>query len=279
MPMLRVFNPFVVLALGLFIATGCNAFEFMYSDDSDDPEVLFDDAQIALQNGDTEKAIDLLEKALEMDPENPEIKIELTSALFQGSEIDLLVMKDLAEFISETPASASKGFIKASVMSMPTCNFGDGITSTELDLTQDPAYQLLSDKEDVLARALELLYNTLETEEAANLHANILSNAHLMRAISNMAVSIIEIKEKADEAQATLHRLSNGSIGYCAADQEALEELESFIMCDKLPAIDQAVDDLVSRQTLFSDDDSDLAEALADARAEITGAINVECSI
>ena len=278
MSIFRAFNPFIVLSIGLLVATGCNAFEFMYSEDSDDPDVLFDDAKIALQNGDTEKAINLLEKALERAPDNPEIKIELTSALFQDSDIDLLVMKDLAEFISETPATANKGFPLVSTQSMPACNFGEGVSSTELDFTQDPAYQLLSDKEDVLQRALELLYDTLDTEEAAALHANVLSNAHLMRAISNMAVAIIEIKEKADEAQATLHRLSNGSIGYCASNEEALRALETFIVCDKLPAIDQAVTDLVNRQTLFSADDSDLAEALDDARAEITGAISVECA-
>lgn len=278
MSFFRTINPFIVLSLSLLIATGCNAFEFMYSEDSDEPDVLLDDARIALQNGDTEKAIELLEKALEKAPENSEIKIQLSSALFQANDIDLLVMKDLAEFISETPASKRKIMQFTAVTNMPACNFRDDVsTTTTIDFSEDASYQLLLENVDVLQRALDLLYDTLDSEEAAALTENVRSNAHLMRAISNLAVSIIEIKLQADAAQASLHRLSNGSIGYCAEDESALTELESFIVCEKLPAIDQAVNDLVSRQALFSSSDSELADAVASAREEITRAITVSC--
>ncbi|MFK7847322.1 MAG: tetratricopeptide repeat protein [Rhodothermales bacterium] len=278
MSIFRAINPFIVLSFSLLVATGCNAFEFMYSEDSDEPDVLLDDARIALQNGDAEKAIGLLEKALEKAPENSEIKIQLSSALFQANDIDLLVMKDLAEFISETPASKRKIVQFTAATNMPACNFRDDIsTTTTLDFSQDPAYQLLLGNVDVLQRALDLLYDTLGSEDAAALSENILSNAHLMRAISNMAVSIIEIKLQADAAQASLHRLPNGSIGYCAENDAALAQLESFIVCEKLPAIDMAVSDLVSRQALFSSSDSELADAVASAREEITRAITVSC--
>ncbi len=284
MSFFRTINPFVVLSLSLFIVTGCNAFEFMYSEDSEEPEILLDDARIAMQDGNTQKAIDLLEKALEKAPDNPEIKIELSSALFQHSDIDLLVMKDLAEFISESSTGVSKNS-SARVISgtrftsgSATCNFGEDVSSTTtLDFSQDPAYQLLLGNVDVLQRTLDLLFDSLDTEQAALLSENILSNAHLMRAISNMAMAVIEIKLQADAAQATLHRLSNGSIGYCASDETALQQLETFIVCDKLPAIDLAVNDLIRRQSLFSTSESELAEAVASARDEITRAIAVSC--
>ncbi len=275
----RAFNPFVVLSFGLLIATGCNAFEFMHDEESDDPTVLLDDARIAMQNGDPQKAVDFLEKALAKAPENPEIRIELSAALFQANEIDLLVMKDLAEFISDDQSTTSfSGGIAQK--SPPACNFRDEIdTTTRIDFNIDPAYLLLLENEETLQRAVELLSNTLESEAAQELSDHVLSNAHLMRAIANMAASVIEIIQQADAAEATLHRLRSGNIGYCAADDVALAQLETFILCDKLPVIDAAVADLVDRQALFSTGESELAEAVATARAEISNAITRSCEV
>ncbi len=274
----RAFNPFVVLSFALLIATGCNAFEFMHDEDSNDPDVLLDDARIAMQNGDPEKAVAFLEKALEKAPNNPEIRIELSGALFQANDIDLLVMKDLAEFISDdqTATSFAGGIAHKS---LPACNFTDEVdTTTRIDFNIDPAYLLLLNNVEVLDRALELLSSTLESEEAQALTDHVRSNAHLMRAIANMATSVIEIKQQADAAEASLHRLRSGNIGYCAADEAALAQLETFILCEKLPAIDLAVEDLVNRQALFSTGESELADAVSSARAEISSAISRSCS-
>ncbi|MEM8484642.1 MAG: tetratricopeptide repeat protein [Bacteroidota bacterium] len=275
----RAFNPFVVLSFGLLIATGCNAFEFMHDEESNDPDVLLDDARIAMQNGDPEKAVDFLEKALEKAPENPEIRIELSAALFQSNEIDLLVMKDLAEFISDDQnATHLAGGI--AYKSPPACNFRDEVDTTiRIDFDIDPAYLLLLDNEEVLQRAVSLLSSTLESEAAQALTDHVRSNAHLMRAIANMATSIIEIKQQADAAEASLHRLRSGNIGYCAANDAALAQLETFILCEKLPVIDEAVADLVNRQALFSTGESELADAVATARTEISSAITRSCQV
>ena len=276
MSFFRTINPFVVLSVSLFIATGCNAYEFMYSDDSDEPAVLLADARVAMQNGDNQKAIDLLQKALDKAPDDPEIKIELSSAFFRANDIDLLVLKDLAEFISESPAGAGK----FSAAPMPACNFTDDISSTTpLDFTQNPAYQLLLENVDVLDAALDLLTNTLETEDAERLKQNIRSNAHLMRAISNMAMAVIELNLQMDAAQITMYRLSNGGVGYCAGDDSSLDQFETFIVCTQLPAIDQAVSDLVRRQSLFSAGESELATAVASARDGIIRSISASCQI
>lgn len=273
----RAFNPFVVLSFGLLIATGCNAFEFMHDEDSNDPDVLLEDARIAMQNGDPQQAVDFLEKALEKAPQNPEIRIELSAALFQANDIDLLVMKDLAEFISDDQAAANRaGDIVQK--SAPACNFRDEIdTTTRITFDIDPAYLQLLNNVDVLDRAVELLANTLESEAASALSDHVRSNAHLMRAIANMATSVIAIKQQADASEATLHRLRNGNIGYCAADEQALAQLETFILCEQLPVIDEAVADLVNRQALFSTGESELADAVTAARAEISNAITRSC--
>ncbi len=274
MSIFRSLNPFVVLSISLLIVSGCNAFEFMYGGESDEPDVLLDDARIALQNGDAEKAIGLLEKALEKDPDNSEIKIELSSALFQANDIDLLVMKDLAAFISETPAVAPK----AIASHVDACNFREDILATTiLDFSQDEAFQLLYEHTDVIERAIALLQDVLDGDGITSLPDNILSNAHLMRAISNLAATVIDIDIYADLAQVTLHWLPRGGIGYCAVDQETLTQFETFVLCEKMPAIDQAVEDLVSRQSLFGDTDSDLVTAVSDARAEIAISITASC--
>lgn len=276
MRILRSANPFVVFSLALLIASGCNAFEFMYGGESDEPEVLLEDARLALQSGDAEKAIDLLEKALEQAPENPEIRIELSSALFQANEVDLLVMKDLASFISDSPASASK---TQNASGLNACNFTDEIdTTTRIDFSTDEAYQLLLGNVDVLQRVVDLLADALEIESTTELTENARSNAHLMRAISNMALSVIEIKLQADAVQASIHRLSNGSIGYCASSEAALDQLEAFIVCEKLPVIDEAVNDLINRQALFSSSDSELVSAVTSARDDIMRAITYRCA-
>ncbi len=274
MSIFRYLNPFVVLSISLLIVSGCNAFEFMYGGDSDEPDVLLDDARIALQSGDAEKAIGLLEKALEKAPENSEIRIELSSALFQANDIDLLVMKDLAEFISETPAAAPK----AGATHVDACNFREDISiTTVLDFTQDEAFQLLYENAEVLERALELLQDVLDGDGLTSLPDNILSNAHLMRAISNLAMAVIDINTYAELAQVSLHWLPRGGVGYCAVDQETLTQFETFVLCEKMPAIDQAVEDLVSRQALFSDVDSELVSAVSDARSEIANSITASC--
>lgn len=280
MTMLRALNPFAVLAICMFIATGCNAFEFMYSDDSDEPEVLLDDARLALQTGDTDKAIELLTKALEKAPENAEIKIELSSALFQANDIDLLGMKELAEFISEPPSVSGKQVsgMQTSDYTTDTCNFQSTLSATELQFTQSPAYQSLESNVDVLEQSIVLLSQTLDNEEADDLAENLLSNGYLMRAISNMAISVIEVKLQADAAGAKLYRLPGGNIGYCANDAESLAQLETFVVCDKLPTINHAINDLISRQSLFSLGDTELVNAVSAARDHITDAITVSCT-
>lgn len=281
MSFFRSTNPFVVLSLSLLIVSGCNAFEFMYGGESDEPDVLLDDARIALQSGDADKAINLLEKALEKDPANPEIKIELSSALFQANDIDLLVMKELAAFISETPATPiafQPGTSALAKSNRLACNFqGDVSLTTELDFTQDTAYQLLAQNTDILERAAELLRDILDDGSLDSLPANIMSNAHLMRAISSMATAVVEIHTYAQLAQVSLHFLPGTGIGYCAVDNETLMQFETFVMCEALPDIDQAADDLVSRQSLFSDIDSELVSAITSAREEITAEISASC--
>ncbi|MEZ4700037.1 MAG: tetratricopeptide repeat protein [Rhodothermales bacterium] len=265
---------FAVVSM-LFMSTGCNVFESFYRDgSSDDPEVLLDDARYALQNGDPDKAVALLEKAYAKDSTDPEIRVELSSALFQANDIDLLLMKDLAEFISEDAVAGSGKWSGAP----PACTFegsSDGLT--EIRFADEAAFIALFSNRDVLDRAIALLGDLLETE--VDLDPNQLSNAHLMHAISMMATMVLDIQGKADELGATLYRVSQNGIGYCAPDQHALQALQSYIVCEKVLDIDAAIDDLAIRQELLGSTENELLDLLQSAREDFISSITASCGI
>ena len=270
-------NPFFAIALVMLIAAGCNAFEFMYgSPDSTDPDVILEDARIALQSGDAEKAVDLLEKALEKAPSNQEIRIELSSALFQANDIDLLVMKDLADFISEEkPPSASKYPQQQDA----SCTFSEPPETTRiLQFEAEEAYLQLANNTETLDRAIELLIGALEIDTTEDLADHIVGNAYLMRAIASMGGAVLNIKATADSLGATLHQRTNNSIGYCAPSPEALAEVESFILCEQLPVFNAAIEDLLLRQDLLGLTESELANAVVQARNELNTVNSLSCS-
>ena len=273
---LYAINPFTVVAFCLLMAGGCNAFEFLHDEDAtSDPDILLDDAQLALQNGDAEKAVELLEKALAAAPGNTEIELALSTALFQANDIDVLLLKELADFIAEPDSDAGK---VGSTTRYPACSFSeDPQRTTILRFDETAAYLSLFNHLEVLQRVLELLRTAAGVEAGTTLDESAVSNARLMRAIATMAVAVIEIKTQADAAQATIHSLSSGGLGYCAVDQNALRDLESFILCEKLLAIDQAVDDMVYRQQLFGASDNELVQAITNARDEISSTITLSC--
>ena len=271
-------NPFFAVALALLVAGSCNAFEFMYEEgDSSDPEVILQDARIALQKGDTQKAIDLLEKALETAPENVEIRIELSSALFQGSDIDLLTMKELADFISNAEPNIVAG---KNTSNQSVCNFSQSPASTRiLEFETTGAYLTLHSSQEVIARALELLSENSQFEASSELASHLTGNAYLIRAIASMGKAILDIKKEVDASDATLHQLSNGSIGYCAPDPASLSHIEEFVLCRQLPMIDSAIDDLISRQESLGIEDSELVDAVELARDEFNNTTSAACTL
>ena len=270
-------NPFFAIALFMFVAAGCNAFEFMYGDaDSNDPDIILEDARIALQSGDAEKAIELLEKALEKAPESQEIRIELASALFQANDIDLLVMKDLADFISASETGIAS---KYSQQRNAACNFEDPLESTRvLQFDAEEAYLQLLDNTETLERSIDLLATALNVDTPPDLADHIVGNAYLMRAIASMGEAVLDIKSTADSLGATLHQRSNSSIGYCAPTEDALAEIESFVLCEQLPVFNTAIEDLLFRQNLLGLTESELVDAVTLARDELNNATNLSCS-
>ncbi len=93
----------VTLALLATVATGCNIYEGLYEEgDSENAEVLLEDARIALQQDRPEEAIVHLRKALVYVPDDEpllrkQIQIKLASAVLEVQEINVLSLKRIAE--------------------------------------------------------------------------------------------------------------------------------------------------------------------------------------
>ena len=266
-------NPFFALALCMLIAAGCNAFEFMHeAGDTNDPYVLLGDARLAMQNGDAAQAATLLEKALAKAPENQEIKIELASALFQANHIDLHLMKDLADFIADRESS---NISKIQPASINNCSFDASFSShRKLKFDEVDAYTQLLNNTETLERTLNLLSESLDGQD---LSTYFIGNAYLMRAIAAMGTSIVKIKARADSLNASLYQHPQGYIGYCAPTQAAREEIETYVLCEKLPVVNAAIDDLLYRQSLLGIADSELVETVSRARDELANPTSLSC--
>ncbi|MDZ4702096.1 MAG: tetratricopeptide repeat protein [Rhodothermales bacterium] len=261
----------------LFVSAGCNVFEPFYSEGaSDDPEVLLDDARYALQNGDPDKAVTFLEKAYEIDSTNTEVRVELASALFQANGIDLLMMKDLAEFITEqsddTGAFAGKHPVDPLV-----CSFvGSSADYQALQFDTEPAYLTIIEHGAVIDRVAALIEGIADTGE--DLGANAQANRQMTRAIANLSVAIKLITRAAEQAGGGIYPLRNG-IGYCAPDQLTLQALQATIICDAVPYLNRAVQALGARQAILSSDDTEFVELVQDVRDDLTASITATCGI
>lgn len=263
---------FLAAATVALLTSGCNVFEPFYEEgSSNDPEVLLQDARYALESGDAEKAVALLEKAYEKDSQNPEIRVELSSALFQAGNIDLILMKDLAGFISEAPAT----FTGKSTSPLACTFIGDPANRSIIQFSEEAAYLTLLDQREVLDRAVALLDDLI----TSTLDPTTRGNAHLVQAIGLMARTVLDVQARADELGAALYRLGDAGVGYCAPDELALQALQSYILCDKVPDLDEAIDLLALRQTLLGSNDSELHDLLQDAREDIAAGITASCGI
>ena len=159
------------------------------------------------------------------------------------------------------------------------CTFNESPSSTRvLDFGTESAYLTLQNSSDILARTVDLLGNAVNLSDLQELNTNITSNAYLMRAIANMGSAVLDIKNTADSLDATLHQRINGSIGYCAPTPAAVSEIETFVLCRQLPIFDSAIDDLLNRQQLLGLENSELVDAVENARNDLENTASLSCS-
>ena len=213
--------PLPVLALcGLFFA-GCNVLEGFYEEGaSDDPELLVEDAEIAIQNGTPEKAVTYLEKAIEKAPEDSPVQkkaqMNLATALLQSKKVSVLTLERMARdlqarFEPQGTVSAGKG---APLAGDGYCSFPETHTDTvRVDLRDIDGYAEIHENTDVLEEVQRLVNAVLDFDGAdPGEHFDIAAHIDSLR---NEA-------DYTDEEIATT--LLNGSIAYIGTSYDFLVE-------------------------------------------------------
>lgn len=152
-------RPLPALLLLALVTSGCNVFESLYTEgESNDPKVLLQDAAVAIRKNEPAKAVTILEKAFQKEPDNPKVRVELASALLAANNIDVLDIVSLYENISkDVRGSAGTGAFSKTASH---CTFNDSAIGTPAVRAFDPSYQglqALLNKAPVIARVITLV--------------------------------------------------------------------------------------------------------------------------
>ena len=154
---------FVALALLATVATGCNVYEGLYEEgESENAEVLLEDARIALQQDRPQEAVEHLRKALGHTQDNnpllrKQIQIKLASAVLRAQSINVLSLKRIAQNLNGD-ATGNGAFGKSQG---PACLFPAHHEQTPFDPTEGIDIDHLGnpDSEAALAESRDLVAN------------------------------------------------------------------------------------------------------------------------
>ena len=301
-----------VLAAALVLGA-CNVFEGLYEEgESEDPKVLLNDARAAIQDGRVDDAVAHLSVAHEKEPDNIEVRAELASAILVQNEVDVMLIKDLADDIRlalEGGASKSGGCPE----DVP-CNFDCSVAKsvTPFSYEEFDAYQRLEKVLDALKKVDALVQQPLtelgatpgtrfDTPEkrkelfnglvakiqvtSSSSNARRIAGTLLMAAgITKLATTLAEIEQAAQRNKIQLYSVESISgskfIDYCGRD------VDQFVVGTMCPATSIAyftLDMLAARAENLSAGSSEagvsreLVEAGNDLFDEITTEVQTQC--
>lgn len=281
------------LALGLLLAVclaSCNVFEGFYEEGtSDDPEVLLDDAQAALRNGEPERAVAYLEKALRNAPENTEVQAALAVALLRANDVNIVTLSSLASELNLELAAAAAGPAGATrtAAAPEVCSFEPPDRRGEPVDLLGPTFLEIEGRGPVFARVIALLGGVfgLRSGTAAEFETGFarLLSAGFSRIETQTYASVLAIaylsRAYLDVTAAGLDRVTwvqvlrpsgNAYLGLCAPTQEVIDAVIEASAC-ALRDVRVATEALEGRVAFF-----DLANtAAATAAREVRSAYDV----
>ena len=213
-----------------------------------DVDTAVDDAVIARANGDHDQAAVILRQALEKEPENAEVRVELATTLLDQGGVDLLDLDRIARFVTDQ-AGSQGGAGRAAGRSGGACPYASDPTATPFDLEDVEGYPELEAEVDRLREADETLDPVIPAPlqsfdvcssvvdgafaydrdgAIADLRGQDLSETQVRQALAvnglTQLVSSYAHLAEAAEGNVTWYRLSDGSIDVCAEDEAALED-------------------------------------------------------
>ena len=286
----------LLLALLLLPLAACD--ETGNLGETEDVEIAVQDAIIARQSGDYDKAVQILERAYERDTTNAKVRVELATTLLERDDIDLLDVDRIAQFISE--GVGAEGRVETAARSGAACVYaGDpGAESFELtsiegftDLVAEVAS--IDRANDLLATvippqigefdlcsnvvdgqlsydrdgALAALYDQGLTETQVRQVLAVNALARIIDAYLFVSTEIVQ--------EVTWYRLSDGTIAICADNPEALQDEAEVAVAD----FGEAVLSLDARASLLGNSTaSELVDLAKDAFEELRDAIGDYCA-
>ena len=211
----------------------------------DDVEVAVEDAVIARTNGDHDAAAVILRRALEKEPENPKVRVELATTLLDQGGVDLLDLDRIARFVSDGDGGARRA--KAARTSARTsggaCRYASDPSATPFALGDVPGYAELEAEAERIREADETLDPVVPAAlqsfdvcssvadgalvydrdgAVRDLRGQDLTETQVRQALAvNGLAQLVASYAHLADADVTWYRLADGSIDVCADDEAA----------------------------------------------------------
>ena len=263
-----------------------------------DVDLAVEDAVAARQSGDYDQAVVILERALEANPESAPVRVELATTVMERDGIDLLDLDRIASFVTEEGAAATQA--ASSPAARSACAYADA-GAVEFDPASAAGLPDIRAKRATLTRTLALLDGILPDDlksfdictsvvdgelvydadaAATALRGRGLKDTQIaqlltVNALSRFLDAYLFVTEDVT-AQTTWYRLSDGGIGVCADDQDALEAQAR----EAVDGLGQAVLslDLRSRTFVPGATSSEIVTLAVDAFENVRDAVGEYCS-
>ena len=200
----------------------------------------------ARQSGNYSQAVTILEGALQANPQSASVRVELAATVMERDGIDLLDLDRIASFVTDAGTTAEAA---TSPSARNACAYAADPGAVEFDPSAVADLPEIRAKRSTIKATLALLdeilpaalssfdvCTTIQDGElvydhaaaATQLRGKGLSNDQVARllavnALARFLDAYLFVTEDVT-AQTTWYRLSDGSIGVCADDQDALEE-------------------------------------------------------
>ncbi|WP_022835214.1 tetratricopeptide repeat protein [Salisaeta longa] len=230
--LLRPHRTLAVLICAAALLGGCNLFGSGSLDSADTVDELVADANVAISQGNYDKAVELLETAYEQAPENPEVRIKLSTALYGQAGLNVIDLKELVDYISGLEDDAARSLFA------PKAGLQCSLEAAEPDpaaqgyeriaLEGVPALAPFIDNEGVINRVagniIEMAF--AQTEAFNELPADLKASWYTIAAFSNIGEAVLLVYNEAVARGGKLFRDANDSIVFCAPEQTDLDALE-----------------------------------------------------
>ncbi|PQJ35284.1 hypothetical protein BSZ35_12340 [Salinibacter sp. 10B] len=233
---------------------GCNLFGAGSTTNGDTVDELVADADVAISKGNYDSAVTSLETAYDRAPENPEVRIKLTTALYGQADLTVVDLKEIVDYVSgleddragASRHSSAKNGLQCSVEAAEPDPRAQGYE--EIDLRAHEVFSVFFNNESLVNRvATDILDQEFsQTQKFETLPADLRASWFTNASFTEIARAILVVHDEAMERGGHLFRDPNDDVVFCAPEQADLEALE----CAAYRVAEQ--EDLIGQESLLA---------------------------